>query len=78
MSSRFMPPKEGAINFTTSMNLSGFLESIIIGTASTPPKCLNSRDFPSITGNPARGPISPSPSMRVASLITATVFPLFV
>jgi predicted ATP-dependent protease len=48
------------------------------GTASTPPRYLNNSAFPSITGKPASGPMSPNPSTRVPSETMATVFPLFV
>ena len=39
---------------------------------------LKSTHFPSITGIPASGPISPSPRTAVPSVITATRFPLLV
>lgn len=34
-----------------------------------PPKVLKISDFPSITGNPALGPISPNPRIAVASVM---------
>ena len=43
------------------------------GTASTPPRYLKSNAFPSMTGCPAAGPMSPSPRTRVPSLTTAMV-----
>jgi hypothetical protein len=43
-----------------------------IGTASTPPNCLNSTALPSITGIAARGPMLPSPSTAEPSVTTAT------
>ena len=44
-----------------------------IGTASTPPNCLNSTALPSITGIAAFGPMSPRPSTAVPSVTIATV-----
>ena len=44
-----------------------------IGTASTPPNCLNSTALPSITGIAARGPMLPRPSTAEPSVTTATV-----
>ena len=57
---------------------SGSLVSSMIGTASTPPSYLKSSALPSMTGKPALGPMSPKPSTRVPSEITATVFHLLV
>jgi len=37
------------------------------GSTSTSPNSLNSNAFPSITGRPAMGPISPKPRMAVPS-----------
>ena len=74
MSSRLIPPKEGARSLTVSMILSGSLVSRHIGTQSTPPRYLNSMDLPSMTGMAASGPMSPRPSTRVPSDTTATVF----
>ena len=48
------------------------------GTASIPPRYLNSSAFPSITGRPASGPMSPSPSTREPSETIAIVFALLV
>ena len=48
------------------------------GQASTPPNCLNSAAFPSITGIAAAGPMLPSPSTAEPSVTTATVFRLMV
>jgi len=39
-----------------------------IGTTSTSPNNLNNNDFPSITGNPALGPIFPYPKTEVPSV----------
>ena len=44
------------------------------GTTSTSPKTLKRRDFPSITGRPATGPIFPSPSIAVPSVTIAETF----
>ena len=48
------------------------------GTASTSPNSLNSRHLPSMTGMPAAGPMSPSPSTAVPSVLTATRLPRLV
>ena len=72
MSSRLMPPKLGAIRATVSTISSTSVVSRTSGTASTPPKSLNSSALPSITGSAARGPMSPSPRTAVPSDTTAT------
>ena len=41
------------------------------GTTSTSPSSLKSRDFPSMTGRPAVGPILPNPSTAVPSVTIA-------
>ena len=41
------------------------------GTTSTSPNNLKSKDFPSITGNPAVGPILPKPNIAVPSVTIA-------
>ena len=74
ISSKFIPPKVGAILTTVSTISSTSLVSRTIGKASTPANSLNNIDLPSITGNEANGPISPSPKTAVPSEITATVF----
>src|SRR5574344_1205914 len=74
MSSRLIPPNEGARSLTVSMIFSGSLVSRQMGTQSTPPRYLKSIAFPSMTGMAASGPMSPSPSTRVPSDTTATVF----
>ena len=73
MSSRLIPPKLGASRATVSMISSMSVVSRQIGTASTPPNCLNSTALPSITGIAAAGPMSPRPSTAVPSVTTATV-----
>jgi len=72
MSSRFMPPKVGAIAFTNEIISSELWTFIQRGKASTFANSLNRTAFPSITGSPASGPISPSPSTAVPSETTAT------
>src|SRR2546428_348994 len=72
MSSRFTPPNEGVMSLTVSMIFSGSFVARGIGNASTPPRYLNSKDLPSITGNPASGPMSPRPRTRVPSVTMAT------
>ena len=74
MSSRLMPPKDLEIRRTVSTKVSTSLLSTQIGMASTPPKALNRAHLPSITGMEASGPMSPSPSTAVPSVMTATVF----
>ena len=74
MSSRLMPPNDGASRATVSMISSTSVVSRQIGTASTPPKALNRTALPSITGIAAAGPMSPRPSTAVPSVTTATVF----
>ena len=48
-----------------------FLGLIQAGTTYTSPKSLKRRDFPSITGNPAIGPIFPYPRIAVPSVTIA-------
>lgn len=48
-----------------------FLWWIQTGTTSTSPNNLKSKDFPSITGNPAVGPILPKPNTAVPSVTIA-------
>ncbi len=76
MSSRLIPPNEPAISFTVFTMSSTFLLLIQRGNASTPPNSLNKTHFPSITGIPASGPMSPSPKTAVPSVTTATRFHL--
>ncbi len=78
MSSRLMPPKPGWIRRTVLIMSAADLVFSMMGTASTPPRYLNSSALPSITGRPALGPMSPRPSPRVPSETTATVLPLLV
>ena len=78
ISSRFIPPKVGAIFLTVSINFSGSLASTSISKTSIPANILNKSAFPSITGFEASGPISPSPKTAVPFVITATKFPLAV
>ena len=76
MSSKFIPPNPGAIILTVCTISSTFFVSKHIGNASTSANSLNSTAFPSITGNPALGPISPKPNTADPSVTTATKFPL--
>ena len=78
MSSKFIPPKEGEIALTASINFSGSFSLISISKTSIPAKILNNRALPSITGFEASGPISPRPRTAVPLVITATKFDLFV
>ncbi len=72
MSSRLMPPNEGASRTTVSTNASTSVQSRQMGTASTFANSLNSSALPSITGMAAAGPMSPRPSTAVPSETTAT------
>ncbi len=74
MSSRLIPPYAGAMRATVSTISSTSVVSRQIGTQSMPPNSLNSRDFPSITGRAATGPMSPSPSTAVPSVTMRTEF----
>ena len=76
MSSRFIPPKVGAMDLTISMNLSGSFSSISMSNTSIPAYILKRSPFPSITGLPASAPISPNPNTAVPLEITATRLPL--
>ena len=78
MSSRLIPPYPGAIALTIITISSVSWVSSTTGQASTPPNCLNSAAFPSITGIAAAGPMLPSPSTADPSVTTATVFRLIV
>ena len=78
ISSRLMPPKLPARSATVLTISSTSLLRMQSGKASTSPNSLNKAHFPSITGIPASGPISPSPSTAVPSVTTATRFPLLV
>ena len=72
MSSRFIPPKVGAIILIVSMNLSTFFVSTSMSKTSISAKILKSNPFPSMTGFPDNAPMSPSPSTAVPFEITAT------
>lgn len=72
MSSRLMPPKDGARFLTVAMISSGSVVSRQIGIASTLANFRNRTALPSITGIAAAGPMSPSPSTEVPSETTAT------
>ncbi len=76
ISSKFIPPKAGAIFTMVLMISSVSCVSRQIGKAFTPPNSLNSTALPSITGMAARGPILPRPSTALPSDITATVLDL--
>ena len=72
MSSRLMPPNDGASRTTVSTISSGSVVSSAIGTASRPPNARKRQALPSITGSDARGPMLPRPSTAVPSVTTAT------
>ena len=74
ISSRLTPPNEPAIILTVFTISSTSFERTQSGNASTSANTLNNAHLPSITGIPASGPISPSPSTAVPSVITATRF----
>ena len=72
MSSRLTAPNVGRSRMMVSTISSGSLVSSTIGMESSPPNVLNSALLPSITGSDGGGPMSPSPSTAVPSLMTAT------
>ena len=72
MSSRLIPPNDGAIRSTVRTISSGSVVDSTIGTALRPANSLNSAALPSITGRAAAGPMLPRPSTAVPSLTTAT------
>ena len=78
MSSRFIPPKLPEIRAIVSTIVSTSFEFMQSGKASTSAKALNRAHLPSITGIPARPPISPRPSTAEPSVITATRLDLLV
>ena len=72
MSSRLMPPNDGAMRTTVSMISSVSVVASTIGTELRPANCWKSAHLPSMTGNAAAGPMSPRPRTAVPSLTTAT------
>lgn len=54
-----------------------FLGYMQKGITSTSPSILNKRDFPSITGNPATGPMFPRPNIAVPSVTIQQTFLVF-
>ena len=72
MSSRLTAPKLCRIRTIVSTISSTSWVSSTIGMESRPANFLNSAALPSITGNDARGPISPRPSTAEPSEMTAT------
>ena len=75
MSSRLMPPKVGSSAAMISTSLSGSFSSISMSNTSMPENFLNSTALPSITGLPASGPMSPSPSTAVPLVMTPIRLP---
>ena len=78
ISSKLIPPNVGEIAFTVWINFSGSFSFTSMSNTSMPANILNSNPLPSITGLPAKGPISPSPSTAVPLEITATKLPFAV
>ena len=76
ISSKFIPPKVGAIFLTVCINWSISFVSTSISKTSISANILNKRPLPSITGFDANGPISPNPKTAVPLEITATRFDL--
>ena len=74
ISSRLTPPKDPSRRATVLTISSTSLEAMQSGMASTSPNALKRTHFPSITGIPATGPMSPRPRTAVPSVTTATVF----
>ena len=75
MSSRLMPPKVGSSAFTTRMTSSASFASMLMSKTSMSANRLKSTPLPSMTGLPARGPMSPRPRTAVPFETTATRFP---
>lgn len=59
-----------AVIYSSGVSL-GYIQNGIISTS---PKTLKRIDFPSITGNPATGPMFPNPKMAVPSVTIAETF----
>ena len=78
MSSKLIPPKEGAKFLIELMISSESLESISRSIESMSANLLNKTAFPSITGLEAKAPKFPIPKIAEPLLITATRFPLLV
>ena len=74
MSSRLMPPKLPEMRWMVRTSSSTSFVPTQSGKASTPANSLKRTHFPSITGMPASGPMSPSPSTADPSVTTATRF----
>lgn len=77
ISSKLMAEKIGQIFLIKSLTFSGFFSVMQRGTKSTPPSYLNKQDFPSITGNPSRAPISPNPKTAVPLVLRKNMIVLF-
>ena len=73
ISSSWMAPKLWPMLATVETMTSGSLESMRIGMPLTPARLEKSSALPSITGIPARGPMSPRPSTAVPLVTMATV-----
>ena len=78
MSSRFMPPKVGAIYLTVSIIAWLSWVARQMGKASMSARPLNRMHLPSITAIAASGPMLPSPSTAEPSVTTATLLPRLV
>ena len=72
MSSRLIPPKVGSSAAMISINFAGSFSLISISKTSIPANFLNKTALPYMTGLPARGPMSPSPSTAVPLVTTPT------
>ena len=78
ISSKLIPPKDGAKFFIELIISDVSFESISRSIESISANLLKSTAFPSITGLDASAPKSPKPSIADPLLITATRFPLLV
>ena len=78
ISSRFIPPKTGAISLTVLTISSVSCVSKQIGKALRPANFLKRAALPSIIGIDAAAPMLPKPSTALPSDTTATVRPLIV
>src|SRR5438445_12460907 len=75
MSSRLMPPSVGSSAAIMSTSLSGSFSASSMSNTSMPANFLNRQPLPSMTGLPASGPMSPSPSTAVPLVTTPTRLP---
>ena len=78
MSSKLMPPNVGSSAAMISTSFSGSFSLISMSNTSMPENFLKRTALPSMTGLPAKGPMSPKPSTAVPLVITPTKLPRLV